>query len=60
MEQTESMEMRFKALNDDTFAEMRVENGQVFRYVYDRSGRLLDVLEEVASNIRPDAEWLTK
>ena len=51
--------MRFKALNGDTFTELRVENGKALMYVYDSSGRLLDVLEEVASYIRPDAEWLT-
>ena len=44
---------RFKALNWDTFTEMRVENGRTLLYVYDRLGRLLDVLEEIACYIPP-------
>jgi hypothetical protein len=42
---------RIKALNGDTFTEMRIENGRTLTYVYDRSGRLLDVLEEIACYI---------
>ena len=56
MQQVESETMRFKALNDDTFTEMRVENGKALMYVYDHSGQLLDVLEEVASYIHPERE----
>lgn len=48
--------MRFKALNGDTFTEMRVENAKALMYVYDHSGQLLDVLEEVASYIHPERE----
>lgn len=44
---------RIKALNGDTFTEMRIENGRTLMYVYDRSGRLLDVLEEIACYIHP-------
>ncbi len=52
--------MRFKALNGDTFTELRVENGRALMYVYDRSGQLLDVLEEVASYIHPEHQGLAK
>ena len=52
--------MRFKALNGDTLTEMRVENGKTLMYVYDRSGKLLDVLEEVASYIHPKHEGLKR
>lgn len=48
--------MRFKALNGDTFTEMHIENGKTVMYVYDRSGKLLDVLEEVACYIPPKDE----
>lgn len=53
MEQTVNTEFRFKALNGDTFTEMRIENGKTRMYVYDRFGRLLDVLEEIACYIPP-------
>ena len=42
-----------KALNGDTFTETRIENSKTLMYVYDRSGRLLDVLEEIACYIHP-------
>ena len=60
MERTESPKVRFKALDGDTLTEMRVENGKTLMYVYDRSGKLLDVLEEIASYIPPKPEAQTK
>lgn len=60
MEQTVSAEMRFKALNEDTYTEMRLENGKAVMYVYDRAGNLLDVLEEIASYIPSKPEAQTK
>lgn len=53
MEQAVNTDFRIKALNGDTFTEMHVENGRTLMYVYDRSGRLLDVLEEIACYIHP-------
>lgn len=42
---------RFKALNSNVFTEMYVKNGKTFMNVYDEDGNILDVLEEIASEI---------
>jgi hypothetical protein len=53
MEQVVNNGFRIKALNGDTFTEMRIENGRAIMYVYDSFGLLLDVLEEIACYIHP-------
>lgn len=55
-----SGQIRFKSLNEDTYTEMRLENGEAVMYVYDRTGNLLDVLEEIASYIPPKPEAQAK
>lgn len=60
MEQALSVPLRFKALNGDIFTEMRVVGDKTLMYVYDRSGRLLDVLEEISTYIHPKFEALDR
>lgn len=42
---------RFKALNSNVFTEMYVKDGKIFMNVYDEDGNILDVLEEITSEI---------
>lgn len=42
---------RFKALNSNVFTEMYVKDGKTFMNVYDEDGNILDVLEEITSEI---------
>lgn len=42
---------QFKALNGSTYTEMFVKNGKTFMNVYDEDGNILDVLEEITSEI---------
>lgn len=45
------IQYKFKALNGSTYTEMFVKNGKTFMNVYDEDGNILDVLEEITSEI---------
>ena len=45
-----------KALNENVYTEMLNLGGRIAMHVYDEDGKLLDVMEEVASYFPPDNE----
>lgn len=47
---------RIKALNENVYTEMLTVGGKIVMHVYGEDGKLLDVMEEVASYFPPCGE----